>query len=204
MIRFYLAPIIIRSVGDRSFNASKVEEYLNPTPTTGLSRSICANPWRSWAISWVHTTEAEHRAIQADKQITLIPFWDAGGNYLALDGTVGQITAANRNAIKRRLETLGVPSDWITTEHKIREVLRFVIRLLHIAQMLRDGYPNLDLSMTVGDISANRQWRVKRWMEIYGIDTSVLSPSTPIRRIVTHMVTDFPWGSDRPHLGEPI
>jgi hypothetical protein len=192
-VKYYLAPYLTISLNGRDVLASKTMLY-----RVGSSRhSVAKIGDRSWCIARVDATDAEHVNIEADAQITLIPFIDNGGNYLPSSATVSQVSAANRTAISNFLETRNIPTDWISGATPINRVLKFVIvwlNLSHSGALGTDFMNDFSLSQTVANIPAARRNRIKAWMDSRGIDTSDFTGSMTIRQVMRRLVEQWQIG----------
>lgn len=183
-VRYYLAPIIQISLNGRTPLASQTMLYR----TNGSRHSIAKFRDRNRCICRVDAADAEHTNIQADVDITLIPFIDGGGNYLTLADTVGDVSAANRTSISNFLEARGIPTNWINLSHTLGQVVKFVILYFNASQMLDTDFPDdFTLAQTIGDIPAARRQRIQTWLDNRGIDTSDFTLSTTIRQLLVRI-----------------
>ena len=104
----------------------------------------------------------------------------------SLDNTVGSLTAARRLAIRTKLETIGFEFTWATLDTTIREILKYLIRLIQIASWAEVpiSAANFNLNRTVGDVPAAARQRITGHMQDLGIDTSWITPAHTIGEIV--------------------
>ena len=191
MIRYYLAPYEPVSFGGRTPSATRCLNYLIGEPYRQWS--VRGNPQKNWCLCMVDTSLALHSTIQADAQITLIPFLDNESEYLSLGSTISQINSISRDNISNFLEARRVPTDWILGTHTIRQVLNFVVRYFLIVQKLKNDYPEFDLSDTVADIPTAQKNRIMTWMDDNNIDRSDILLSTLIRDIIQIMINRYGW-----------
>lgn len=192
-VRYYIAPYIQITIGDRTPLASKTMLYR----IGGSRHSIAKFGDRSWCLARVDATDAEHVLIQGDTKITLIPFIDNSGNYLASTDVVSSISAANRSLIEARLEARNIPTDWIVGSTPIGQVLKFVIIWLNLSHdgAIGPDFPSeFSLSQTVGNIPAARRNRIRNWMIARGIDTSDFALSMTIRQVMNRIVQQWQIG----------
>ena len=141
LIRYYLAPIV--QIPPRDMNAPKVHMYMDPNVPEGYS---CVNsyPYKNWALVHVDADQDTHTAIQADTDITLIPFWNETGEYLPLNALVLQVAQPYRGNIATFLENHRIPTGWITGTHTLGQVLRYVI----FPHMIPSFFTGMRLAMT--------------------------------------------------------
>jgi hypothetical protein len=155
----------------------------------------CVNPYpdKPWSLVAVDASEATHTAIQADVQITLIPFWNAGGEYLPLTAEVRDVVEPYRTNIATYLEDHRIPTGWITGTMTLGRVIRFIIQILTVVQRLKEDYPEYDLDSLVGDIPAPKRQRILQWMSANGIETGDIDLSWSIRQVLARIIRDYGW-----------
>lgn len=148
-------------------------------------------PYLDWALASVDAPDDVHTTIQSDNDVTLVPFFDDNGNYLPLSATVSQIATNYRTAIANYLENRRIPTGWITGEMTLGFVLKTIWKYLEIADKIQDDYPNLDLSMTVGQIPAAQRSRIIAWMDNNGISREGITTASTIRQVLQRIVRDY-------------
>jgi hypothetical protein len=191
VVRFYLTPYGPGYIPSRpQANASKVVLYLSGDDAHMVVR---ANPWKSWCLCYVDAQDATHAAIQADAEITLIPLWDSGNNYLPMTAAVNEIAEPYRTQIATFLEDHYVPMAWVTGTTLIGQVFRHIVQILKIIHWLGEDYPNFDLETPVSDIPAQQRTRILSWMNSNGIQTNDITNSWTIRQVLRRIVRDFGW-----------
>lgn len=200
MIRYYLSPII--QILPRNANGPKLHIYMDFAAGEAYS---CVNPYpyKPWALVYVEASESTHAAIQADIDITLVPFWDSGGEYLPLTAQVLDVAEPYRSNIAAFMESHRIPTGWITGTMTLGRVVRYIIQILQIVQMLQDDYPELELDMTVKDIQATKRQRILQWMGAHGIETQDIALSWTIRQVLGRIIRDFGWQAIL-HLGTAL
>lgn len=200
-VRYYLAPYQEIIIEERPGNqaASRCLVHIRSTELAAYQVTVKA-PGLDWCITAVDALLVTHTVIQSDPTISLIPFIDAGGDYLPLSATVSQVRSVSRTAIGTVLEGQGVPTDWITGATTLRAVLIQTIRQLEIAQRLGDDFPNIDLDLTVGDIPAAQRGRIINWMDANNIDRSDITSSTTVRQILRRLVQRYGWRVAMPRM----
>lgn len=190
-VRFYLTPYGPGYLpGHPSTNASKVIIYLADDDSHAVVR---ANPWKNWSLAWVSAAEATHTAIQADAEITLIPLWNAGMEYLPVSAQVSEIAEPYRSHISTFLENHRIPTGWIVGTTTIAQVLRRTIQILLTVQRLKDDYPEYGLETQVKDVPAQKRQRMLTWMNNHGIETSDINANWTIRQVLKRIVRDYGW-----------
>lgn len=201
-IRWYLAPYVQGSLGNRTVNASKIfflaRAFGEPSAHVSV---VKANPWKSWCLTRLDGTDPLHSSVQADAEVTLIPLWDSLGEYLAMSDTVGEIDSVYRQQMANFLEARRVPLGWVTVGMQIRLVIRIIIRIMQMVQMMGNNFPDLDLDDTVGDIPSAQRQAVQDWMDNNGIDTSEIVLTTPIRAVLKRIFDEYPWRPQQATIG---
>jgi hypothetical protein len=116
-VRFYLAPW--ETVAHAQFGTvrqAKADRY----SAGGQCRYVGDNPARAWTI--VKLDVADHTAALADADLLALP-------NRPLATLLSDLTTQQRNAIRNRLNTLGIVSDW-DTELAAAGTLRTLLRRL--------------------------------------------------------------------------
>lgn len=199
-IRFYLTPYgpgyhPLRPAA----NCSKGYLYINRDEFgEHLSKGekvtqVPALPWKPWCLARIRAEEATHTAIQADAEIRLLPFYNAGGDYLPLTAQVLDVAEPYRSNIATWLEDHRIPADWITGTTTLGQVLRRIIQVMYTVQRMQEDFPEYDLAAQVKDIPAQQRQRVLNWMGVHGIETSDVNANWTVRQVLRRIVRDYPW-----------
>ena len=198
-IRYYLAPWEEMSINERTVFASRCLVHIRSEEPTATQATVKAGPL-NWCFTAVDALPTTHTTIQTDVTISLIPFIDNGGDYLPLSATVSQVRPVSRTAIQTVMEGQNVPTDWITGSTILRNVIVQTIRQLHIATMLSDDFPNINLDLTVADIPTAKRNRIMAWMDSKGIDRSDITGATTIRQVLRQLVLRYNWRQITPRM----
>jgi hypothetical protein len=170
-IRFYLVP--------KAGTGTKADPF-RPQYIAG----VIAGEWQSldygkeaWMVVAANVTAGEHTTIAANADVTAVP--------ANLDTTVG----AALSITQTKLELANIPADWVTSGMTWRTVLKWTIRMLLLMQRF-DGLDGLaarffasglTLDSTVNDLPAGARTRLDDAAANWGLDTSSITLSTPIR-----------------------
>lgn len=156
---------------------------------------------KNWSISEVRGPVFLHTAIQTDPEITLIPFFDPGGEYLATTAQVSELSAQSRTNIQDFLEARRIPTDWIQGTHTLGAVLKYIARIFAVMGWLKENYPELDLSTPASEIPQAKRQAVLDWMDGRGIETSDITLSWTVRQVLRRIIVQYPWRATDGQLG---
>lgn len=191
-VRYYLAPYGPGYIPARpNARACKVIQYLGGA-NEGHS-TVHAYPVKGWSVAYVDAAASTHAAIQADAEITLIPFWDAGDEYLPLSATVAQVAEPYRTQIATYLENHRIPTGWIAGTMTLGSVIRYIVQILITAQRLDEDYPEFDLETQASAIPAAQRQRILAWMGNNGIETSDIDLNWTVRQVLARIVDQYGW-----------
>lgn len=127
-------------------------------------------------------TDAAHALAQADPRVRYIPLEASNGAVVAATQPVGDVSAANRTAIRTRLEAHHVPLHDLALDSTVSKVLaRIAWRLRVRAVELRDLDWWEGLDTTLSTIPAARRQAIADRLAEVGYDTSVLLATDTIR-----------------------
>jgi len=194
MIRYYLAPIVQTTLPNgRTPNVVKPFIYIDMSQGDRYA-AMMPNPWKMWGLCKI-TTELQSTLddIAGDADIKLIPFFSNTGVYLDLSATVADVNPTDRQKIANFLEERRIPTDWIEGGTTLREVMRFVVRLLMLVQKLKANFPELDIDDTWSDIPAAKRTKIRAWADNHNIDYSDVTADTPIRQILKWFIIRYGW-----------
>jgi hypothetical protein len=184
--RFYLCGMaVISPAGPRPRTAPRVLLYAPAARWAmvygGTGKGVC--------VCLADTTDEEHAAALGDAGIVAPPI-----NPDAMDVPVGSIPAAWQTAVAAWLDARRIPRDWIVGSTTLRELLRYIIRLLEICRdgRLSGNYPEADLDLTVGSLSQAQRGALRDWATARGYDISDITASTTIRALVRALVERHP------------
>lgn len=133
-------------------------------------------------------TPAQHTALVNHANTNNVPLIVLPLN---IDATIGD----NLGAVQTALETLRIPSDWVSATHTYRAVLRRVLRWFLFAQRHRRLHQErlfpdaADLNNTVGDLPAAMRLRLAETAADLGLDTSAITAQTTLRQLL-RIITD--------------
>jgi hypothetical protein len=191
MVRFYLCPYGPGYIPSRpNARAAKLIQYLSGDDSHSAVQSY---PWKEWTIVYVDAAEATHATIQADAEITLIPFWDSGDNYLPLSATVADVAQPYRSQIATFLENHRIPAGWISGEHTLGRIVKYTVQVFQIVQHLEDDFPEVDLSTQLSAINSAQRARVLQWLTTNGIETSDIDQNWSVRQLLQRIVSQYGW-----------
>jgi hypothetical protein len=193
LIRYYLTPYEAGYLNQRpAARASKVVTYLAAGDRHAV---VKAHPWKDWCIAWVNAVEDTHIDIQLDLQIKLIPIWSTSSQYLTVTDLVSDIDPVYLANMITFLEDHRIPTGWIQLTDTIGSVFKKIIRVLQLAQLLKENYPELNLDDTVGMIPEAQRNSILAWLLSNGISTAPITLSWTIRQLLKYIITEFGWQS---------
>lgn len=139
-------------------------------------------------LVWADVTNAQHATVAADARVTVLPFDGADGRPLPwATGTVGDLSAANRAALRDRLEALHIPLHGLTLDTPIRAVLQRVRRVLLIRSVLRSDDFSEGLETLVSTIPLAKRQRIATRLQAWGFDTTDIRGTDTIREALRRL-----------------
>jgi hypothetical protein len=118
----------------------------------------------------------QHTSISSNADVITIP--------ANLDSTIG----ANLTTVQNALDSLKIPSDWVTSGMTYRTVIALVIKLFKILQRLHGRWlttifeSGITLSTTFSQLTQAQRDRLQDVATSFGIDTSGVTGTTTIRQ----------------------
>lgn len=185
--RYYIAPIIQHPTRINQ-NMSRCQLYLGAE--VGQQNSSQDKSIKAWCITRVSAPAGDPvwAELDADAQLTRIPV-------ALLDTRFADLTQGQRDAIAAEFAARDIPSDWVTANTTLRQVIGYAVRLLRLTKrdMLGGDYPNISLDLTWGNIPAATRNRVLTWATNHGISTAGLTNASTIRQILRRIIEQYPW-----------
>lgn len=134
-------------------------------------------------------TPAQHATLVADTtNVVYLPLEDAGGGLVGPNGTFGDMSAANRSALKTRLEAQGVPTqDFALGDTIKRALMRAKRRFLLRYQLGADDFTE-PLDTLVSAVPAAKRARIATKLTAWGYDPSVIVGADAIREALRKLV----------------
>lgn len=175
--------------------------YISGVVGDGLSKATAFRPALSSVVAfWVYSdgrvdpassvgrvlvevdvTPAQHTAIVALAAVTYLPFEGASGPLDYNTAVIGDVTAANRTALRTRLEAWHVSTIDLSLQTPLREVVRRIRRRLILRQLLgADDYTE-GLDTLVSALTATRRTRLRDRLLAIGFDVSDIQGTDTIR-----------------------
>lgn len=188
--RYYIAPVLDRidpEFGDQ-YKSSLLNDLIDTAQGDGFQEWHMSA--RSYSLCLVWANAATQAAIAANPDvITASPLFVDNADRIAKMGGI-----ANMNAVKARLEAIGLNTEWLTGAETYRDVLRYVVKHFWLGQVVtgRPGLVSQDmidlinahLTTTVGQIPAQKRNAVKNWMQNRGLATGWIDNATTVRQVV--------------------
>lgn len=191
MYRIYAAPMI----GDGSAPTPEaarrcvVVDHLQP----GEDATTYDHPSRGYAIALVEASEATHNTIAGLTGVVVLSPLAANriefGNYL--DQPLSSFPSALTTALLARLESNGINTSWANGTTTLRAVLRYLRRVITIAQRIDAAadtnfaaFLQADLSVQVNQLSVPVRSAVQSWMQGRGLAIGWINNLTTVREIV--------------------
>lgn len=185
MNRYYVGRRVGTGTNGDPFN-SELRQYIQDTFGIKAKQQIIAHTF-SWVLHKYDLTTAQHDDVMANvPQVFAFPQG-------ALDRELGSIPAAQRNAIRTRLENAGFDMSWVVAANTVRDVLQFIAHSTQLSEAVEvDGpLPTRAVAtgynirtMTVGDIPAQARQRIADRLQSQGIDTGDVTLATPLWQVI--------------------
>ena len=192
-IEYYLAPVELITLGTRQSTGSRAEVYRNQMADPSLARisnMIPAAGVKAWCATALDAPQEVHDAIAADGTIQRVPT-------NVLTRTWGELSAAVQNAVLNAMAARRIPSDWITADTTIRQIIGYILRCLDLTvRMAGEGriYPEADLTQTFGTLPAATRTSIRNFANAHGIANADITTATAIRVVVRRLIESFPFG----------
>lgn len=187
MIRCYF----MRSLApDATFNFFRpaIHDILPNHPWTG--DDLDEETAGGWFLVVTDVTDAQHATLVADARVEWIPFATAQGAALPLSATIGDMSAANRNAARSLLESHHIPLADLGLATVLRHVIARIVRRKRIRQSLKLRYANWrifdsqdfteSLSALISSIPTAKRNAISDRLQVCGYDPSVIIPTDTI------------------------
>lgn len=127
---------------------------------------------------------AEHTSILALPGVTYLPFETAGGALVPADGTMADVSAANRTLLTTRFEAQHIPTHDVGGSDTVRAVVIRAIRRMVLRQILgADDWTEL-LDSLVSAIPAQKRANINAKLTAAGYDTSGIQGSDTVREAI--------------------
>jgi hypothetical protein len=134
-----------------------------------------------------NVTGAQHTTINGNIDVISIP--------QNLDSAIGLVALST---VKDRLESLHVPSDWVTSDHTYRDVVRIVGKLFlymqrfHGQQLTKFFQSGVTLDTRVNQLTAAQRTAMLEAAQSLGLDTSVATNTMTLRQALRLIVQQLP------------
>lgn len=130
----------------------------------------------------------------------------ANGDVISVPENIDQsISAGAINQVKGALDTLNIPSDWVTTAYTYRQILRMVAGLFQFAQRLHGLFgervlaSGVTLESTIASLPAPVVLKLRAAAQSFGWDTSAIVGDWKLRRVLKYLADQ--WGEQVFYLG---
>jgi hypothetical protein len=181
MIRWYISPYSGAGTSLDPFHA-KCWDYTDP------GRDKCSGtrcPQRKHYIVRVVAPQSVHDTIVANNAGTVISplFNDEASESTALNAPHENVNE------KLGVEGHGYPTDWMIGTHTLKDMIRYITKLMHISQRLQrfdlvDRLFTLGLGSTVADLTLTQRTAIRNWLQDRGLDITWITASTTIRQVL--------------------
>jgi hypothetical protein len=197
MIRFYIAPRILRTDDSGEYYSSLLNDFI----AAGESFSEIDNPARRISICCVNASSTTHAAILADSRVFVAS--PLANDFAELKQKLETLfnSIAGVATIKTKLENNGINTAWISASSTLRDVLRYLLRIFTIGQLTYGKnesdimeFLRNNLDTQVVNISLTIRNKVKAWMQSKGLDVSWIVGATTVRQILHYIVTTLSIG----------
>lgn len=184
MNRLYIIPTI-QVVKPPFSTAGRWPKYIHDQGVQWVMMDFGFQPT---ALVCVDVNDTQHTALSGQSDVITIP--------TNLDNTIGGALTQVQDA----LETLKFPSEWVTSGHTYREVLRMVTGALRVAQRVHgilgtngNLFPSgVTLNTEYQDLNSGVKSALVQVAQEKNIDYSSLSPTSTLRAILRTFGTQLP------------
>lgn len=181
--RFYIVPIVDSGEG---FTARRDPAYITAAGAVVVrSISYGGEPY-ALVLVRVDDEGQQHAEIAAHTDVVVVP------------ANIQNNIAVNAvDNVKAALETLNIPSDWVTTDFNYRQILRLIAGIFVFAQRyygqneLRLFRGSFTLETRFNQLSAAERNRLTTCANSLNYDTSSLNGTSTIRQILRFMGQQF-------------
>lgn len=183
-IRFYIVPIVNTGTG---FNAVNLAAYI--TEAGGSIRQFINYGGEPFALVMADVTAGQNTTIAAHADAIVIPA-----------NIENNVSAGALSAVQTALESINVPSDWVTTATTYRQILRLIGGLFNFAQRyyglfeLRLFRGGVTLSTQFNQLPVNERQRLLDCANTFNYDTSTLNGTSTIRQILRAIAVQWTKG----------
>lgn len=181
-VRFYLIPLIVPApLLDREV---KYMDALAIGPECHIDYGV-----HPVALVRIDVTAQQHSDLSANADVLSLP--------VNIDAN---LTAGAVTTTKTALETLNIPSGWVSTALTYRQVLSNVLRIFQLAKrisvgdltkLVPDGFT---LDNLVGDLPQGWRTALANKANAFGLDTSAVTLSTPLRTAIKNLADQWVGG----------
>lgn len=182
--RFYLVP----TIGQGSpITDPRRPKYINHVTTPTIRWRAMHYGLEPVSLLAADLTGGQHTALVANSDVVSIP--------TNIDAT---ISAGALTAVQTNLAALNIPSEWVTTAHTYRDVLRLVGKVFQVAQRLRGRFGHrlfesgITLTTTLSQLTQNQRDHLVAAADSFGIDTSQATGATTIRTCLRVLAQQLP------------
>lgn len=186
-VQFYLSPMRQGLIArNPDIWTPRVYEYLS---VGGYAMHGGSQAQKGVVFVVVSAPQDELDAIDADPLVRRIPV-----PYAALDTTFGELSADTQTAAIERLTALRVPTHWINANTPLRQIVRYLIGLLHLvgAGWLGNDFPEVDLDQTFSTLTATQRNRIRTWATNQGYSLSDVPNTTTVRTVLHALIVRYP------------
>lgn len=132
-------------------------------------------------------TNVQHAALLADARITYFPFERADGSVVGRTELIGEVSLANRTALRAIADAHHVPLQGITLQHTVNEALGLFRRRYLIRQILRANDFSEGLDTLVSAVPLAKRQAIAAALQAQGFDTSVIVGSDTVREAIRRL-----------------
>ncbi len=179
-VRFYLVPKIFGTEPMRSYRPAYISGFIQVWDAMTMGKEDVY-------LVGADVTPAEHTTISGNADVIAIP--------LNLDATLnaGAVTAA-----QNWMEARSLPSEWITTSHTSRDVLRVIGKICTLMQRFNGRQrrkffeSGVTLDSQLSDLTQAQRNALLDAATSLGLDTSGATGSTTIRQALRNLCQQLP------------
>lgn len=178
----------VTMTGTGTRTSGTVTDLIRPADLAGIDYDGYGLPASGVGFVIADVTPTQHTTLLGTAGVTYLPFEDAGGTIIGPGGTFGDVSAANRTAIKTRMEAQLVPTQDFGLGDLIRRALKVAKRRFLLKQLLTSDDFSEGLDTLVSAIAAPKRSAIGAKLTARGFDTSVIVGTDTVREAVRKLL----------------
>lgn len=135
-----------------------------------------------------YISDVDHAVAKADARIVALPFEDASGASIGLEGFLGDIPLVKRTVLIDALENHHVPVGDALATWSVRKVLNRMVRRLRLRRKLGGDDLSEGLDTLLSAISAARRTTIRDKLIAQGFNTVGLVSTLSVRQAIFYLV----------------